>query len=136
MRGARCSGAALTRASSGIRAVGPGNRPLSNGPGPLAHRRRNPDRVRPLQGGALSALQPELRRDPTLQGKMILRLTIEPDGSVSFCELQSTDMNAPDLSAQVVERVQDVRLRREGGAGHHDPLSDRLPAGGVRRRRC
>jgi hypothetical protein len=34
-----------------------------------------------------------------------LRLTIQPDGSVSMCELQATDMNAPALAAQVVERV-------------------------------
>ena len=47
----------------------------------------------------------ELRNNPTLQGQMVLRLTIEPDGSVSVCQLQSTDMNAPDLSAQVVDRV-------------------------------
>jgi hypothetical protein len=36
---------------------------------------------------------------------MVLRFTIEPDGSVSLCGMQSTDMNAPQLSAQVVERV-------------------------------
>ncbi len=36
---------------------------------------------------------------------MVLRLRIEPDGSVSMCELQSTDMAAPDLSAQVLGRV-------------------------------
>ena len=47
----------------------------------------------------------ELRNDPTLRGQMVLRLTIEPDGSVSMCELHGTDMNAPTLSAQVVERV-------------------------------
>ena len=47
----------------------------------------------------------ELRRDPTLRGQMILRLTIEPDGSVSMCEVQSTDMDAPTLSQQVVARV-------------------------------
>jgi hypothetical protein len=47
----------------------------------------------------------ELRRDPTLQGQMVLRIRIEPDGSVSLCELQGTDMNAPQLSAQVVGRV-------------------------------
>ena len=47
----------------------------------------------------------ELRNDPTLRGQMVLRLTIEPDGSVSLCQLQSTDMNAPALSQQVVERV-------------------------------
>jgi len=47
----------------------------------------------------------ELRRDPTLRGQLVLRLTIEPDGSVSFCELHSTSMDAPDLAAQVVGRV-------------------------------
>jgi hypothetical protein len=47
----------------------------------------------------------ELRNIPTLRGQMVLKLTIEPDGSVSFLELQSTDMNAPNLVAQVLERV-------------------------------
>ena len=47
----------------------------------------------------------ELRQDPTLRGQMVLKLTIEPDGTVSFCELQSTDMKAPDLVQQVLERV-------------------------------
>ena len=37
---------------------------------------------------------------------MVLRIRIEPDGSVSLCEVQSTDMAAPNLSAQVVGRVQ------------------------------
>lgn len=48
----------------------------------------------------------ELRRNPTLRGQLVLRLTIEPDGSVSFCQLQSSDMNAPALADQVVNRVQ------------------------------
>ena len=47
----------------------------------------------------------ELRKDPTLRGQIIIKLTIEPDGSVSFCALQSSDMNAPVLAEQVVERV-------------------------------
>ena len=47
----------------------------------------------------------ELRRDPTLKGQMVLRMKIEPDGSVSLCEIQSTDMNAPTLVSQVVGRV-------------------------------
>ncbi|MEO1201706.1 MAG: AgmX/PglI C-terminal domain-containing protein [Pseudomonadota bacterium] len=47
----------------------------------------------------------ELRRDPTLRGQMVLRLTIEPDGSVSMCEVQSSDLDAPNLSDQVVARV-------------------------------
>jgi hypothetical protein len=47
----------------------------------------------------------ELRVNPTLRGQMVLRLTIEPNGTVSFLELQSTDMDAPALVTQVLERV-------------------------------
>jgi len=47
----------------------------------------------------------ELRKNPTLRGQITLKLTIEPDGSVSFCVTQSSDMNAPMLAEQVVERV-------------------------------
>jgi len=47
----------------------------------------------------------ELRRDPTLRGQLVLRLTIEPDGTVSFCELHSSSMDAPALADQVTGRV-------------------------------
>ncbi len=47
----------------------------------------------------------ELRKDPTLRGQMVIRLTIEPDGAVSMCALQSSDMNAPLLADQVVGRI-------------------------------
>jgi len=47
----------------------------------------------------------ELRNDPTLRGQMVLKLTIEPNGTVSFLELQSTDMKAPALVTQILERV-------------------------------
>ena len=57
----------------------------------------------------------ELRRNPTLQGKMVLRLTIEPDGSVSMCQLQSTDMDAPDLVAQVLTRVRAINFGAKDG---------------------
>ena len=52
----------------------------------------------------------ELRNHPTLQGQMALKLTIEPDGSVSMCMLQATDMDAPDLAAQVVARVKTMNF--------------------------
>ncbi len=47
----------------------------------------------------------ELRSDPTLKGQMVLRIRIEPDGSVTLCGLQGTDLKAPQLVAQVLERV-------------------------------
>jgi hypothetical protein len=72
----------------------------------------------------------ELRRDPTLRGQMILRLRIEPDGSVSLCELKGSDMQAPQLAAQVVDRVRGFDFGAKEGIG---PVSilypiDFLPA--------
>jgi hypothetical protein len=57
----------------------------------------------------------ELRNNPALKGQMILRLTIEPDGSVSMCALQSTDMDAPDLATQVVGRVRTINFGAKEG---------------------
>jgi hypothetical protein len=57
----------------------------------------------------------KLRNNPALQGQMVLRLTIEPDGSVSMCVLQSTDMDAPELAAQVVHRVRTMNFGAKDG---------------------
>src|SRR6266436_4669089 len=57
----------------------------------------------------------ELRNNPALKGQMVLRLTIEPDGSVSMCALQSTDMDAPDLATQVVGRVRTINFGPKDG---------------------
>jgi hypothetical protein len=57
----------------------------------------------------------ELRNNPALKGQMVLRLTIEPDGSVSMCVLQSSDMNAPDLATQVVNRVRTINFGAKEG---------------------
>jgi hypothetical protein len=57
----------------------------------------------------------ELRNNPALKGQMVIRLTIEPDGSVSMSALQSSDMNAPDLAAQVVSRVKTMNFGAKEG---------------------
>src|SRR5215472_5883904 len=57
----------------------------------------------------------ELRNNPALKGQMVLRLTIEPDGNVSMCALQSTDMDAPDLATQVVGRVKTINFGAKEG---------------------
>ncbi len=41
---------------------------------------------------------------------MVLRLTIQPDGSVSMCALQASDMNAPELQTQIVDRVRAINF--------------------------
>jgi hypothetical protein len=98
-------GGSLTQASSGIGTGAAANRPVSGGPGPG----RTDEEIQIVFDRHKAQLYRlynlELHRDPTLQGKIILRLTIEPDGTVSLCQLHATNMNAPDLAAQVVERV-------------------------------
>ena len=105
--GGQIEGVQVTRATSSI-GNGNGNgsgRPLSGGPMSA----RTDEEIQIVFDRHKAALyrlyNRELRRDPTLQGQMVLRMTIEPDGSVSLCELQATDMQAPKLAAQVVDRV-------------------------------
>ena len=46
-----------------------------------------------------------LRENPALQGKVVLRLTIAPDGRVTFCEIVSSELNDPELERGLVQRV-------------------------------
>jgi TonB family protein len=46
-----------------------------------------------------------LRENPALQGKVVLRLTISPDGRVTFCEIVSSELNDPELERGLVQRV-------------------------------
>jgi outer membrane biosynthesis protein TonB len=57
--------------------------------------------------GAIYALYHRaLREDPTLQGKLVLRLTIAPSGKVTHCEVVSSELNSPELESKLVQRVQ------------------------------
>ena len=80
-------------------------RPLSGGPGPS----RTDEEIQIVFDRYKAALyriyNRELRSNPTLQGKMVLRLTIEPDGSVSACKLDSSDMDSTALGSRIVARV-------------------------------
>ncbi|MDD2580931.1 MAG: AgmX/PglI C-terminal domain-containing protein [Desulfuromonadaceae bacterium] len=57
----------------------------------------------------------ELRKDPTLRGKMVLRITIEPSGVVSACAVDSSNMNAAEFSAQIVGRVKKFNFGAKNG---------------------
>ncbi|MEQ5814998.1 AgmX/PglI C-terminal domain-containing protein [Marinobacter sp. NFXS11] len=47
----------------------------------------------------------ELRQDPTLEGKVLLELVIEPDGSVSACEVVSSELGHATLEQRIAMRV-------------------------------
>jgi len=47
----------------------------------------------------------ELRKNPTLRGKILLRITIEPNGELSLCKVESSDLASPELVSKIVARV-------------------------------
>jgi protein TonB len=56
--------------------------------------------------GAIFALYNRaLRMDPTLQGKLVLRLTIAASGEVTFCEVVSSELADEELERKLVQRV-------------------------------
>jgi hypothetical protein len=109
-------GLQVVHATSSIAGIGGGDRPKArSGLGPS----RTDEEIQIVFDRYKSAFYRDynraLRSNPTLQGKMVLRLTIEPDGTVSMCQLQSTDMDAPDLAAQVVSRVKTINFGAKDG---------------------
>ncbi len=61
--------------------------------------------------GAIFALcNRALRRDPSLEGKLVLRLTIAPDGRVTMCEVVSSELGDPELERKLVQRVKLFRF--------------------------
>jgi TonB family protein len=64
------------------------------------------ERVFDRNKGAIYALYNRaLRSNPALEGKLVLRLTISPEGSVTFCEVVSSELGDPDLEQKLVQRV-------------------------------
>ena len=103
--GAQIEGVAVSQVASSIGVSGTGNRPMAGG----AAAGRTDEEIQIVFDRYKSALyrlyNRELRNDPTLRGQIVLRLTIEPDGSVSFIEVQSSGLGAPELEQQIADRV-------------------------------
>lgn len=99
------AGVRFARVESSTGAGMADDRPLSKGSGPS----RTDEEIQIVFDRYKAALyriyNKELRNDPTLRGKMVLRITIEPDGRVTACSVKSTDLNSPALSADIVDRV-------------------------------
>jgi TonB family protein len=46
-----------------------------------------------------------LREDPSLQGKVVVKLTIAPTGEVTDVRLESSDLKSPDLERKLLARI-------------------------------
>lgn len=104
--GQELGGVAVTQATSTIGSGTGSARPLAGGGPGLGRTDEEIQIVFDRHKAALYRLyNRELRKNPTLKGQIVLKLTIEPDGSVSLCAVKSSDMKAPRLASQVVERV-------------------------------
>ncbi len=117
--GGGIQGVQIARATSTIGGGGGGGRAPGSGSGNGPLLGRTDEEIQIVFDRHKAALyrlyNRELRNDPTLKGQMVLRLTIQPGGSVSLCQLHSSDMDAPQLSAQVVERVRSFDFGAKDG---------------------
>jgi outer membrane biosynthesis protein TonB len=99
------SGVGFVRVESTIAGLEESSRPLSDGPAPG----RTDEEIQIVFDRYKAALyriyNKELRKDPTLRGKLLLRMSIETSGVVSMCEVESTDLASPELVAKIVERI-------------------------------
>jgi TonB family protein len=91
------------------------DRPLSEGPGPS----RTDEEIQIVfdkyKGALYRIYNRELRKNPILQGKMVLRLTIEPNGKVSACSVDSSDMESPSMNKSIVARVKKFNFGAKEG---------------------
>ncbi len=103
--GSRGDGSGFEDVESAIADIEESDRPLSDGPGPG----RTDEEIQIVFDRYKATLyriyNKALRRDPTLRGNMLLRISIEPDGSVSMCKVESTDLGSDELVAQIVARI-------------------------------
>lgn len=57
------------------------------------------------KGAIYSLYNRALRKDPSLEGKLVLRLTISPAGAVTFCEVVSSELGDAELERKLVQRI-------------------------------
>jgi len=57
------------------------------------------------KGAIYSIYNRALRKDPTLEGKMVVELTVSPNGKVIRCRVVSSELSAPALERKIVSRI-------------------------------
>jgi protein TonB len=62
------------------------------------------------KGAIYSIYTRALRDKPDLQGKLVLELTISPDGQITRCEVVSSELNDSELERKLIARVKLFRF--------------------------
>jgi TonB family protein len=64
------------------------------------------------RGGIFSIYNRALRTNPTLEGKVVLELTIDPDGTVTDVTIISSELGDPDLEKKLALRVKRFKFAK------------------------
>ncbi len=130
--GSHGNGAGFEDVESSIADIAENDRPLSDGPGGAG---RTDEEIQIIFDRYKATLyriyNRELRKDPTLKGKILLRINIETNGAVSMCKVESTDLDSPELVAKIVARIKRFNFGPKEGVPTITILYpiDFLPAG-------
>jgi hypothetical protein len=109
--GSGLAGRGTTQVTSTVAGNGRGDAPVG-ADGKPSRSREEIEMVFDQNKGAIYSLYSRaLRRDPTLQGKLVLRLTIEPNGAVSACEVVTSELGDDELLQKLVARVRMFRFQ-------------------------
>ncbi len=111
--GSGIAGRNTTRVASPVAGIGQAGAGASRSgsSGKASRSREEIELVFDKNKGAIFALYNRaLRQDPSLEGKIVLRLTIDPNGTVSFCEVVSSELGDPDLERKLVQRIKLFRF--------------------------
>jgi len=110
--GTGIAGRNTTKVASPVAGIGPAGGARRTGTSGKASRSREEiELVFDKNKGAIFALYNRaLRNDPSLEGKLVLRLTIAPNGQVTFCEIVSSELGDQDLERKLVARIKLFRF--------------------------
>jgi len=110
--GTGIAGRSTTQVKNPVAGIGPAGGASRTGTSGKASRSREEiELVFDKNKGAIFALYNRaLRADPSLEGKVVLRLTIAPNGQVTSCEVVSSELGDPELENKLVQRIKLFRF--------------------------
>lgn len=104
--GGGLQGRSTTQVSSPVAGMGNSGRQVVKGGGAPSRSREEIELVFDKNKGSIFALYNRaLRRNPTLQGKLVLQLTIAPSGVVTAVEILSSELDDEEMQRKLVQRI-------------------------------